>query len=91
MNALKIFGIIVLGLTALFTGGCSLLFAGAALLGPRSGEMPMIDFWPIWGGGLVIAALCIWAVRALRRSLRAAALPGPDTALRDDPTKDTPR
>lgn len=58
---MKIIATIFLTLIALFTGGCSLIFALS-----RSNEFTTGSY-VIWGPGLAISALCIWGLIRLHR------------------------
>lgn len=59
---MKTFFSIILGLIALFFGGCSLLFSGLIL---TDGGPP--DLLLIWLSGFAIAGLCIWAIVGINR------------------------
>ena len=60
---MRVAGIIILSLLALFTGGCSLLFTFDDYIG----------FNVLAGFGFIVCALSIWGIVALSRSGSAAA------------------
>lgn len=59
---MKIIATIFLGLIALFTGGCSIVFAPMLLQGS-----PDIQLVLLWSSGVVVAALAIYAIVILHR------------------------
>ena len=73
---MRVAGIIILSLLALFTGGCSLLFTSDDYIG----------FNVLAGFGFVVCALSIWGIAALTRSGPAAASVGDDDEPGDPDT-----
>ncbi len=70
---MNVVGGVILLLIALFTGGCSLLFALEDLRGYH------FDFVGFWGPGLLIAAVSGWGgVKLLSRRKADAPSPPPD-------------
>lgn len=73
---MRILGIIILSLIALFAGGCSILFLFDTYIGPNI----------LTAIGFGVTGLCIWGIYALTRRR----LPAPDETGDDGGTDDAP-